>query len=545
MKKLFILLALAGFACSEQFEQAPQVEDDENVKSVLNLDDNYLEDPNDTWTVNQTNQYALNVVFFLPTDDSLSVGEAQKVSDMMLYIQDWYEMSMVENGFNKTFGLMTNQDDEVRIIVVNGSDDSDYFSNNNSQVKNEVEAFFNNNPSLKTSEHVLVLGHAGSGVPFYGLGKYCFATSSDFTLSSSGKTRNGFSLMSADKLGGIMHELAHGLNLPHNTHTASDLPDISLMSFGNHTYEGGDEDLVYLTAADASILNNNQVFNQTNNGISYYAGTSAYSLDTYSVSKNQASSSIDISGEITSDSEIAAVFVGHDGFPFGGGNNYDKITYSQNLSGPSSGNSYSFSLTTPYSDLFNDYKDDKKDSMQLALHVVYKNGTVSQIKNLEYSIDLATEIPDDNVNYYYEAHDYTDRSAWTLTMSSQPSTISNILDGNQSTFWHSQYPWRFTEKPPHEAVVDMGQSQSFEGVYIYSNRGYNEFRPKHLEVFISQDGTTWSSEKTVSIASTAEGEEISILFDNAVNARYFKIVVDEIWTWNGVDNLIINEIDIL
>lgn len=211
MKKLYFLLVLIGFSCTEQIEpDSPTVEENEEVdkvESVLNLEDDYTEDPNDSWAVNKTNQYALNVVFFLPTDNTLTIGEAQKVSDMMLYIQDWYEMSMSENGFSKTFGLMTNQDDEVRIIVVNGSDDSSYFGSNKSQVKTEVEAFFSNNPSLKTSEHVLVLGHAGSGVPFYGLGKYCFATSPDFTLSSSGKTRNGLPLMSAE----ILEELCMNL----------------------------------------------------------------------------------------------------------------------------------------------------------------------------------------------------------------------------------------------------------------------------------------------------------------------------------------------
>ena len=59
----------------------------------------------DRWEVNRSNQYALNVVLFVPTDFSADEVLVNEVSDVMLYIQKWYEKQMELNGFGKkTFG---------------------------------------------------------------------------------------------------------------------------------------------------------------------------------------------------------------------------------------------------------------------------------------------------------------------------------------------------------------------------------------------------------------------------------------------------------
>ena len=136
----------------------------------------------------------------------------------MIYIQKWYEKQMELQGFGKkTFGLITNQKGKVRIHLVEGKHASTFYDGHN-EIVNEIDAYFLYNSGYKSSNHTFVLGHNGSGVPFYGIGKTAFATSENYKLTSSGKFIGDLELMNCHVLGGIMHELAHGINLPHCAH---------------------------------------------------------------------------------------------------------------------------------------------------------------------------------------------------------------------------------------------------------------------------------------------------------------------------------------
>ena len=75
----------------------------------------------DVWTVNKENQYALDIVFFKPKDFEANETLINEVSEMMLFVQGWYEKQMELQGFGKkTFGLITNQKNRVRIHLVEG-----------------------------------------------------------------------------------------------------------------------------------------------------------------------------------------------------------------------------------------------------------------------------------------------------------------------------------------------------------------------------------------------------------------------------------------
>ena len=59
-----------------------------------------------TYTISPAGQYALNVVFFQPTDIQASQQTLDDISDLMLYIQSYYSKQMELSGYNgKTFGL--------------------------------------------------------------------------------------------------------------------------------------------------------------------------------------------------------------------------------------------------------------------------------------------------------------------------------------------------------------------------------------------------------------------------------------------------------
>ena len=501
----------------------------------------------DRWEVNRSNQYALNVVLFVPTDFSADEVLVNEVSDVMLYIQKWYEKQMELNGFGKkTFGLITNQFGEVKVNVVNGQlASSDYIGNGN-LVKSEINQYFDSRPTEKFSQHTFVLGQDNSGVPFYGSGKFAFATSSDFKLKSSGKFLDGLELMSCNKLGGIMHELGHGINLPHCAHKGSDLPKIALMSFGNHTYEQGKTDLVFLTKSSASILNVTETFN-TRDKI-YYDGKPEVNLGPFQIKKDDTNKTIIAEGILKTTGSPTHFYIGHNGYPHNGNSNaaYDEITFTVPLNSTGTNDEYTFQLEMPYSDLFNNYKDNEKDKIECTMVALFENGSKVKLFQFDYTMDLTTKIPNDDVLKSYEPFVFTDRSEWIVSANSigPGSVLGNIIDASYDTFWHSAWQYSLATDGNHEISIDFGTSKQYSGVYLHSDRSGTQYRPKHLTLEISSDGLTWETKKEVSISSMSNARELKLDFVDSITSRYLKIIVDDVYSGNSEENLIFTEIDI-
>lgn len=510
----------------------------------------------ESWSVNPSGQYAINVVFFKPIDYTPSEEILNNVGNLMLYIQKWYGKQMELNGYDeKTFGLVVNQNRKVRVLIVEGEHPSSYYKDLEEQdsystlsiIKSQVEDYFNNNPDLKESSHTMVFAPEETLLRFVGSGRYAFARSSTFTLASTGKYIDDLELMKADGLGGIMHELGHGLNLPHNAHKKSDLPKIALMSFGNHTYENGNEENVFLTPSTGAILNVNEAFNKKDNGIDYYSGADIKLLS-YTVQKNPSDALIHAEGVISSNKKITHVYIGHDGTPFGGNNNYDKVTFTtaaQNMGG----GKYNFSLNMPYAELFNNYKDENKSDMLLTLNAISENGTRKQIDNYNYSLDLSTQIPNDDVNRTFEIFEFRDRSSWTITsntVSPNPDrVVEKILDGDLNSYWRSKYPYSLRTDGPHQLDINMNEEKTFSGIYMNSNMNNgNYWRPKEVSVQVSTNGSNYSEIKTFMLET--EDIEQKFLFDAEVTAQYIRILVKDVYHSKEDDeSLLFNEIDIL
>ncbi|WP_242203158.1 discoidin domain-containing protein [Aestuariivivens insulae] len=505
----------------------------------------YIENPLDIWSVNQEGQYALNVVFFKPTDMEFTNENFKNVSNMMLFIQSWYGVQMKANGYNKTFGLMTNQDGEVRINVIDGAEAStSYDSQDSSKIKAELNAYFADAPDKKSSDHYLVLGFKDSGVGFYANGKIGFATSPDFVLSETGKTIDGLELLKAANLGGIIHELGHALNLPHAAHKGSD-SKISLMSFGNQAYQNGNEENVFLIPSSAAILNTCQVFNKTNDGIAYYAQSPGVTLSTYKVIKDDANGKLMASGTFSADVMPTALYIGEDGFPYSNVNeSYDMVTFVKKIGVPNADNLYEFSVEIPYSDLFNGYKDDAKDAMENTLNIIFENGERIEAYSYEFTMDLISQVPNNDVVLDYLAWELSDRSSWAATANTSSQPIGNIIDSDIATYWHSGYPYRFSEKPPHELTFDMGEMKNFDQIYMYSDRSGGYFLPKQIKVQTSTDGVTYTDAADYSVPDKPSAKHFVIKLNSPVNVQYFKLLVSEVYTFNGVDNLFVCEVDV-
>ena len=506
----------------------------------------------DVWSVNKNNQYALNVVIFKPTDGTIEEDMVDNVSNVMLYVQKWYEKQMELNGYGKkTFGLVTNQQGKAKVTIVDGLEPSTYYADNSRDVNKEVNQYFDDNPDEKMSNHTFVLGKKDSGVPFYGLGKNAFATSSDFVLTSTGEFIGDLELMICDKLGGIMHELGHGLNLPHCAHKASDLPKIALMSFGNHTYQkDGKSSLVFLTASDCAILNVSETFNKKDK-LYYddakdkmYYDDAEIKLESFSVQKDNAKQATIVQGFLTSNVKANHFYVGHNGYPLEGG--YDNITFTTPLSATNKENEFSFSLEMPYTDIFNGFQ--AKDIFELSLVVVLDNGLKSILYKYDYTIDALSPEPNEDIEKEYEAFVLSDRSEWVITANTNTTSnpAAQMLDGNLDTYWHSIWPYVIADKGAHVITIDMSEAKTFEGVYLLSDRSGGQFRPKHVILETSNDGSTWNNVQQNTIATIGEAREVMLNFDTTVTSQYLRLTIDEVYVSSGTEeNLIFTEVDII
>ena len=194
----------------------------------------------------------LNVVYFLGSDTEPVPDYERRLSELLLYLQQFYGREMQRHGYGaRSFGLDIKSPGRVNIIEYKAKNPAAHYPYANGggwKAAQELEEFFKANPDRKKSQHTLVIMPTWNdekngpdnpgGVPFYGMGRNCFALDYPaFDIKHLGqKTREGQLL--TKWYGGLAHELGHGLNLPHNHQTASDGKKYgtALMGAGNYTF---------------------------------------------------------------------------------------------------------------------------------------------------------------------------------------------------------------------------------------------------------------------------------------------------------------------
>ncbi len=218
--------------------------------------------------------YALNVVYFVPTDMEPVPDYRRRLSEILLWLQDYYKCEMTRNGYtNRTFGLSKSLDGtRINIVTIRGKDEGLRYPYRTGGVKvlHEVNDYFaKTNTPQKLSDHTLIIMPSTSGndlepggVPFYGFGKDCFALDyPHFDLKYCGRhTAKG--QLFTKWFGGLAHELGHGLGVPHNHEKVSERARLgtALMGAGNYTLGMSP---TFLTQASAAILDQSQTFRTT------------------------------------------------------------------------------------------------------------------------------------------------------------------------------------------------------------------------------------------------------------------------------------------
>ncbi len=216
--------------------------------------------------------YKLNVVYFTGNDNEPIADYPRRISELLLYLQQFYAKEMDRNGYGKrAFGLSMLPNGEVDIILIRGKKghrEYSYGTGHNACLE-EVNAYFAANPGKKLSHHTFVImpthydetngDKNPGGVPFYGLGRNCFALDyPDFDIKHLGKDTPEGRLLTK-WYGGFAHELGHGLNLPHNDGPTGMNEELGtpLMGSGNYTFGLKP---TYLTPSSCSILDRSETF---------------------------------------------------------------------------------------------------------------------------------------------------------------------------------------------------------------------------------------------------------------------------------------------
>ena len=227
--------------------------------------------------------FPLNVVYFLGNDNQPVADYERRLSELMLYVQQFYAKEMARNGFpGRTFGLERLENGNVKLHVVRGKLPSREYSYGpgHNPCMADIREWAAANPGSLKSEHILVImptfyddknnDMSPGGVPFYGLGRNCFALDyAHFDLKHLGQNTHEGRLLTK-WLGGLAHELGHGLNLPHNEGTVTDMAAMGtpLMGAGNYTFGMRP---TYLTLNSARILDRCQVFAPAGDKTEFYA----------------------------------------------------------------------------------------------------------------------------------------------------------------------------------------------------------------------------------------------------------------------------------
>lgn len=285
--------------------------------------------------------HQLNVVYFLGSDTEPVPDYERRLSELLLYLQQFYGKEMQRHGYGaRSFGLDIKSPGRVNIIEYKAKNPAAHYPYENGggwKAAQELDEFFKANPDRKKSRHTLIIMPTWNnekngpdnpgGVPFYGMGRNCFALDYPaFDIKHLGqKTREGKLL--TKWYGGLAHELGHGLNLPHNHQTTSDGKKYgtALMGAGNYTFGASP---TFLTPASCALLDACEVFSVTP-AQKFYEGRPEVEVKDVVISFK--GDQILVSGNYKSPQTVKALNVYFQDPPYAVNQDYDAVSFSRNL----------------------------------------------------------------------------------------------------------------------------------------------------------------------------------------------------------------------
>ncbi|SDP91853.1 Ricin-type beta-trefoil lectin domain-like [Mucilaginibacter sp. OK268] len=434
------------------------------------------------------NAYSLNVVYFVPSDRTAITNYQTRLSKLLRWGQEFYRSNMIRNGYNSTFGMFVKTADtsSVRIIVINGqSPASSYTYSNKGTVEQEINSYFTANPTLKASDHYLVIMPVpdinAADVPFYGTGRFCYALDyAKFDIQYMGQATTDGNLLTK-WFGGMMHELGHGLNLPHSheTNTEHSTLGTNLMGSGNYTLGSAP---TFINRAGSAILNNCQVFSKT---VKTFYNTSSASLT--SLNGSVSGGNFIVSGTFTTTDAITAVNVYQDPGPTYGepNNNYDAVAWSVNPTGNS------FTVTMPISELQN-----TTGNYELFVSLIMSNGNRTTVG---YLYNFTNNLP--VISFNFDQTTALTDGVYELKAACAPGRNLDVTGSG-------------TADDTNVAVYTDGNTSNQRWQVTSLGNGYYKLAPQH----------TTGKVLDVTGGSSASGANVDIYTDSGSNAQKWKIV---------------------
>jgi len=504
---LTIVLCISVFSCqnTDDFKKSNDSETSEELPT----------EPTEPVITNmwKDNPYRLNVVYFVPKDADTILDYKNRISGILLNLQDFYSKGFLRAGFgNKSFGLNLLSDTQVDIITLHSEMTKSEAVSGYQRAMREINDYFDANPYKKTSDHTLVImpsfhedPKSPGGPPFFGVGRFCFALDyPDMGIHNLGKI--GIDGDLATKwIGGLAHELGHGLNAPHNKEHKTEKPILgtALMGVGNFTYG---RKPTYLTNSSVALFSTCQVF-ATEERNDWYKDVNHNLIQLKGEYKNNA---IVISGKFYSSLPVSAINVYHDREPYGGNKDYDALSWTTKPVD----NSF-FYVECPLEDFY-----DLDGKYELKIDFYCENGTKKSY-SFHYEFDN-NQIP---IIELINTKNIKDRSDWKViaTDSEQKpdNPKENILDGNIESVWHTK--WKGGEDPlPHYFVVDMKHNENIEG-FGFANRGNLNGAFQKIEIFKSSDNKHWTSLGNVVLEAKRNWQYVDL--PETETMRYVKVKI--------------------
>ena len=105
-----------------------------------------------------------------------------------------------------------------------------------------------------------------------------------------------------------------------------------------------------------------------------------------------------------------------------------------------------------------------------------------------------------------------------------------VIDGNLSTFWHTQ--WTPTSpNPPHHIILDMAEQLDVKGFYFYTRQNSANGRPRKVQILVSTDNQDWSNIGTWDLSNIITRQEITL--SDLKKFRYVRFNFNEATNYAG------------
>ncbi len=341
----------------------------------------------------------LNVVYFIGSDREPVADYERRISELLVYLQQYYAREMDRNGFGKrAFGFVRKPDGMADILLVRGKEPGSAYGYDNGGANKsirEIEAYFAEHPDKKNSAHTFVImptlyndGYSDmspGGVPFYGYGKWCFALDyAHFDLRHLGSP-NIFGRLMTKWYGGFAHELGHGLNLPHNNGTPAQNRALGtpLMGSGNFTFGLRP---TYLTKATCAILDRSETFARKGDKTKFY-GPAQDMPKVSQASLVARDGGLQLRFRMTGSCDHVNAYVQDP--PYAVNRDYETVAFTADIAAPAADGSREVTLTMPAADL----ADLKGDEKQLSVYFLQHDGN-----RLRWNTEWRwSELPEDGV----------------------------------------------------------------------------------------------------------------------------------------------------